>query len=283
MAIGSKYSTPSLEERSDEFYGKICIDNDPDNISEYIKSDKPQATKIKISSCSADKLKSLLKELYLKICENSQYDLKRRSLAYMINDELTHRGIAPVWRGAPKFHNPKENSAQARYAADLQVFDLYWVFVHHSGLRAGDGEWNGIFDNIFTTPNFDQNKAYRIASSKLKGDTKIKSLRLSESIQEELAILRSDTVRKRVSRAKEESVNTQQSLIEAGHRNGRRKRTPEQIDKLLNVWLADKLSHSNSEALKKYAQITGQSINESTYRTSKKKIAETLASLKNKK
>jgi len=269
------------EIRSDEFYGKIYLNDDPDDIGNRLQENKSISLRSNISSYKVDKLKSLLKKIHQQANRNTDYSPKHRILHFLLHEELSKRGVAPVWRDIPKFVLPKKNSPQARYAADLQIFDLFWVYSIYSGLKTPDGEWGGIFEDIFTSSKFNYQKAYQISRSELTNAKKVIQLSLNDAIQEDLSVVRSQKISKRISRIKKEGTKVQMSLHEASIRFPKRKRTTTQIELCKNVWIASELSNnSHVEAIRKYSQITGDSINPSTYRSKLKATKDTLHAVK---
>jgi len=265
-------------ELEDEFYNKICFDNDPDNISRLLKEPKALNMISKIQSFSANKLKRSLKLIHKQVNHWSVYDTKHRIYTFLIHEEFTRRGIAPVWRGIPKFKLPKKNSPKAHYLADLQIFDLSWVDTQYRGLNTQDGEWGGLFEDIFSSPEFNYDKAYQISRSQLTNEKKILPLSLNDAIQEDLLVLRSGKISKRMFRLMKQAVKVEISLNEAGIRFPKRKRTADQINVCKDAWIASQLSNGSvAEAQRKFRQITGETINSSTYRSKLKSVEDTLA------
>ena len=270
-----------IKELEDEFYGKICLDKDPDNIGNRLTESKAENLKLKIRLYSVDKLKFSIKQIHKQANQDSVYHPKHRVFNFLIHEQLTERGIAPVWREMLKFYKPKKDSPQSCYACDLQMFDLFWVYMQYRGLKTEDGAWGGIFEDMFTSPEFNYTKAYQISRSELTNEKKIILLGLNDAIQEELSVIRSDKIRQRISTVKNQAIKVGMSLDEAGIRFRKRSRTQDQILVCKNVWVASKLSNNSIvEAQRKYRQIVGESINASTYRSKLKAIVDTLDAVK---
>lgn len=230
-----------------------------------------------IQSFSIDNLKSSLRLIHKQAHQSSVYSQKNRVFNFLIHEEFTNRGIAPVWRDIPKFKMPKKDSPQANYAADLQIFDLFWVYMTYPGLKTQDSEWGGIFEDMFTSSKFDYTQAYQISHSELTNDTKTILLNFNDAIQEDLSVIRVDKIRQRISTVKEQAIKVGMSLHEASIRFPKRRRTQDQILVCKNIWIASELSNNSIiEAQRKYKQITGDSINPSTYRFRLKSIEQTL-------
>jgi len=153
--------------------------------------------------------------------------------------------------------------------------------MQYRGLKTQDGEWGGLFEDMFTSLEFNYTKAYQISHSELTNDTKIILLNLNDAIQEEMSVIRSDKIHQRISKIKDQAILVSMSLDEAGIRIPKRRRTQDEILVCKNVWIASKLSNNSIvEAQRKYKQITGKSINTSTYRSKLKATLNTLDAVK---
>lgn len=199
----------------------------------------------------------------------TDYTLEKRVATFLVNIELSRKGIAPIWRGMQKINNPKTDS-EKRFSCDLQIFDLEWVFAEHWGIKSKKSDWKGVFEDIFLGDQFDFVKANVIANSELITETKLKHLMIPEHVEMELAVLRTDKIRKRIQRAVDHADVVGTHLRHAAYSNPRRgNKLIKQLDERVKIWLCWKLEGGEKSLVNiatRYTRMTGDTVNQSTLR-----------------
>jgi hypothetical protein len=139
---------------------------------------------------------------------NGEYSKISRQRLKKINIELTKRDISPVIRNASKFDFIAcKNPLCSLYMNDLKTFELQWLYVQYKGHEVDNETMHKLYKDIFTKPQFDWGQAMQIAigsyvdkkgvTKYLTTELKLRHLMLSDSMQSELTIFRSEKNRKR--------------------------------------------------------------------------------------
>lgn len=256
--------TREIEE--DEFYGRIDKNLPPDPIGGLLE--KPNVARVR-----SQLPKFSLEELFARAAafKANPYDDRARLEFFVLNEAFSARGIAPAWRKFPKHRCTPGGSpspSEARYALDLQMVDLQWIYTMRKGHKSREDSWGGIFGKIFATESFNYEQANAIACTQFTAKEKIKHLRLPGYMQRDLNILRGSTIRMRCRRAAEGSEGASIDLEEAAAMNSRRgAKTANQIPEWKVIWYCRALIGDSSDRIAAmYRKITGREINSSTLR-----------------
>jgi hypothetical protein len=213
-----------------------------------------------------------------------------------ISETLTEQGISPTARNCRGFKPAAytDNKAASRFTNSLQACDLQWVWHTNNGHEVDCGTRDGLYEGIFDGDVFDWEQAEAIAvgeftdySEKIKNLTKnekIKGLMLPYYIQEQLSVLYSDAVRKKIERkAKAKRVETakikgiQVESMDVRHKlaahiksNKPDNRIVIDIDECVSIWVAIKQCGGNKSShvrnMEAYEKLTGKPIDKSVLR-----------------
>lgn len=254
--------------------------------------DTPQAEpETDFALLSIDTLLSLQKSHF---SGDFTYTNTEQSLNRNIALELTKRGISPIERGFPKYNWVAcKTPAISAYMLDLQIFDLLWLWHTQNGHQTDSAANDGLFDGIFTSDQFDFEKAHKIAIGRYETKTgkvghltaiqKIKHLRLPECWQEQLVVLRSGAIRQRQDEAKNKAQREQEKLdrlrvraIDIRHKLDKYAKTNPVDTKIIdmnecvNIWVALQYSGGKisnlSGIMAAYEKLSGDSIGKSKLR-----------------
>lgn len=162
---------------------------------------------------------------------------KNRLARILIHEELTRRGIAPIWRPYPLVALKPPDERKERFFRDSQIIDLYWIWKIWNGHKIDSGRFPDLAD-LFCDEHFDYRKAEVVAASKLKYNTKVSSLRIPVCTQLELIALRNTTIKKRMNRMKKRRATVRDQLELAILNNGRRKTSGLDLDEWMRCWSA---------------------------------------------
>jgi hypothetical protein len=259
-------------------YGKFDEeqkDNFGDRIAAYFKGDViPRSERTtdaieRISKIQTPRLKEFLSQI-----EPSFGDKKkgRRILFYLINLELSKRGVAPRWRGMIKPVPDRKgdwDEDKSRYLRDMQVMDMQWLHSHYPGHRVVSS-YDGIFKKLQASSDFDYSQAHMIAAAEFTSSKKAEIFKLTKDMQAEMSVLKDRKIENRQIRVLKRSEEVETDLVLAANRNPRRgKKLLKVIQDKKALWLSAMMTDSNSESvmIDNYKKLTGMSINRSTFRT----------------
>ena len=260
---------------SERYFEKLRRDRKIDNLIEILSDFEHFNLKCAVTMLTVNQLRETLQQFAIK----DEYSDEQRALFYYINIELTRRNIAPIWRCINKIPYSKLTLAQKRYACDIQIIDLQWTHSAHNGHKIINTDWDRLSDRIFEKESFDYIKADNIANAGLTNKEKVRFLKLTDSMQTELNVLRSEKIKKRVTRAIKASHEVETNIFDAAYLNPRRgKKTAAQAGIWSKLWLCRKLAGRRPDNISKlYTQMTGENISHSTLRNKLNRIAAALA------
>lgn len=268
------------EEERDEaelYFERLRADREKDNLIEILDNIEFFHLKCAVSMLTISQLTETLSQILVK----SEYPDELRALFFYVNAELTRRCIAPVWREITKitYKDPtKLPKAKQRYACDAQIIDLLWIHSKYHGHRVRNTAWDYLYNNIFKKEQFDYKQADNIANAEFTPAEKIKGLKFSDSMQLELSVLRSEKIKKRVSRAMSATHTVEVHINDAANKNPRKgKKVIKQAELWSKLWLCRKLAGKTPKDISNmYSHMTGDAINISTLRNKLNKIASAL-------
>lgn len=267
------------EEIADEclYNERLRTDREKVNIESIINNLDFFHLKCGVSMLTINELKNTLRNFSL----HNGYSEQKRALFFFINDELTRRNIAPVWRGIVKIKysgSKKISEAKQRYSCDIQIIDLLWIHSQLHGQKVNNTAWYDLYENVFEKDFFDYEQADNIACAGFKLPEKIKGLKLKDSIQIQLAVLRSEKNKKRIYRAITAAHEVEIHIHNAADANPRKgKKVSDQAEVWSKIWLCRKLAGSSPQNIADmYYQMTGDTINFSVLRNKLNKIAAAL-------
>jgi len=284
-AISSIKEDEEIERILGEFEDDLPL-NDVVETSEPTADIKPviQDQSIDLEGLSDADLRAKYTETF---ANEFKYSSKLRQLNNDIAMEFAKRGIPPASReyvGADPV--ACRNEDYSYYMNDLQVFDLYWIWLNYRSHITNTSACDGLFSGIFLGDVFNFDQAFKIAigattvkgkNKNLNRTNKIKFLRLPECMQMDLATLRTDAIRKKQGREKQkkreveerfdsllvQSMDIRCKLEAYAKQSDSRIRN---IDSYVNTWLSVKVCpKSTAEALREYSNRTGKTIGRTTF------------------
>ncbi len=276
----------------------ITLPTQETNKSNPILKEKYKAKKLveyEIEHLSIKKLISCLTLLREKAAQTN-FHAKEQKFFIKISEQLSVRNIPPQERNCHGF-NPKtciHNKFASRFTNLLQECDLQWIWHTYRGHKVDYVTQDGLYAGIFEGAMFNWKQAEKIATGEFtldfdktknltKGE-KIKDLMLPNYIQEQLSVLHSDAIRKRLTRKVKadyedkvkinkiqvESMDIRHNLANYIKDNPPKNRIAINIEECVLIWIAIKLSGNNKSNLvgimHAYDKLSSVPTNQSTLR-----------------
>lgn len=199
---------------------------------------------------------------------NYDEETRKRFVAY--NFRLSCLGVAPRWRGIQrdryfKVGGDDVTSQQKTFMRDVQVFDMEWIHRRYRG-HLVDTSWNGAFEGIFTSAQFDTKKAAIIAEMEIKPSKKCDYLMLSTDMQHELHMLRTRETDTLIESLLQKSRRVENDLRLSAQRNKKRgKKLLKKLGVRTDLWIAANLSDGVglSVIMDNYTIMTGKHLTRS--------------------